>query len=310
LKALTVPETFKEMADLMAYMNDVKTVELPDLLSELEEASRRLAYLVHFSALDEENIKLNTITFTWPNRVIPILEKNDEIILKARRNNESNLKERRIKFMQDLEDFQRQVDELKEVGDVDEMPFYVKKVQALQKQLQMANDTIAVFNKEEQLFGWQATNYPLRKKITAELEPYQALYSTAVQFQKSYKRWLDGNLLELDAEHIEQEVENLKRDMFRVLGSLVQAAAPRNIAKQVMEKIEEFVTNIPLIRVVCNPGLRDRHWVEMSNVSGFDIKPDGTTSLRKMLKLNLEQHLQPFQTISGLKTSTCSFFIR
>ncbi|KAJ3284862.1 Dynein heavy chain 7, axonemal, partial [Borealophlyctis nickersoniae] len=297
-RALRAPENFKEMADQIAYMDWVRTEELPSVLAELEEARRRLVYVVNFSALTPEHIQLNNVTFTWPTRIIPILEHHNEIIGAAKEKSQVNLRERRSKFEQELDDFSRQVDELKEVGELDEMPFYVKKVQTLAKQLQTAADTIAVFNKEEQLFGWSLTVYPQRKQILSALEPYQALYTTAVNFQKSYKKWMDGNLLELDAEQIEAEVDTLKREMYRLLGTLVADAAPQNIAKQVKEKIDEFMVNIPLIHVLCNPGMRERHWNKMSEIAGFDIKPDATSSLRKMLKMGLEPFLDSFQEVS------------
>ena len=298
-RALKVPENFKEMAEQMAYMDSVHNEELPSLLIELDEARRHLVYIVNYSAMSEDHIQLNNVTFTWPNRIKPIMDSHNQIMGSAREKSESLLKERRSKFESELDDFAKQVEELMDVGDLDEMPFYVKKVQTLAKQLQSASDTIATFNKEEQLFGWNITIYPQRKQIMAALEPYQALYTTAVNFQKSYKKWMDGNLLELDAEQIEIDVDTLKREMYRVLGTLVQAAAPQNIAKQVKEKIDEFMNNIPMIHVLCNPGMRDRHWSKLSTISGIDIKPDSNSSLRKMLKLNLEQFLPSFQEVSG-----------
>ncbi|KAJ1566545.1 Dynein heavy chain 7, axonemal, partial [Cladochytrium tenue] len=179
----------------------------------------------------------------------------------------------------ELEEIAKQVEELADVGDLDKMLFYVKKVQTFAEQPQTAAETI----------------------LTA-LEPYQALYTTAVNFQKSYKRWTDGNLMELDAEQIESEVDGprrrtrLKRETYRVLGTLASAAAPQNIAKQVKEKIDEFMLNIPVMRVLCNPGIRSRHRaVRMSSLAGFELRPDGNSSLHKMLKLNLDPYLTQFQ---------------
>eukprot|EP00842_Homolaphlyctis_polyrhiza_P004671 jgi/Hompol1/5204/HPOL_004223-RA len=297
-RALRTPEGFKEMAEQMEYMQETLDKELPSLIKELEESRRRLMYIFNYSLLSDDHIRLNSKTFTWPARIIPILERHNEIIGVAREKSEESLRDRRVKFELELEEIRTQVEELKEVGDLDEMPFYVKKVQALAKQLQTAQETVAGFNKEELLFGWPITTYPQRKLILANLEPFQALYTTAVNFQKSYKKWMDGNLLELDAELIEQEIDSLKRDMYRVLGTLVQAPAPQNIAKAVKEKIDEFMMNIPLIHVLCNPGMRDRHWTRMSTLAGFEIRPDGSASLRKMLKMNLEQFLVPFQEVS------------
>jgi dynein heavy chain, axonemal len=55
-----------------------------------------------------------------------------------------------------------------------------------------------------------------------------------------------------------------------------------------------------MIQVLCNPGLRDRHWAKMSAIAGFDLKPDSNSSLRKMLKFNLDQYLPQFQEVSGI----------
>ncbi len=53
-----------------------------------------------------------------------------------------------------------------------------------------------------------------------------------------------------------------------------------------------------MIHILCNPGLRQRHWDKITEIVGFSITPDSGTSLRKMLKHNLEPHLDSFEIIS------------
>uniref|UniRef100_H2Z3M2 Dynein axonemal heavy chain 7 n=1 Tax=Ciona savignyi TaxID=51511 RepID=H2Z3M2_CIOSA len=62
------------------------------------------------------------------------------------------------------------------------------------------------------------------------------------------------------------------------------------------EKKDQF---IPLISTMCNPGIRKRHWVEMSEIYGEDLTPDAGTTLRKTLKKNLDPFMSEFETISG-----------
>lgn len=50
--------------------------------------------------------------------------------------------------------------------------------------------------------------------------------------------------------------------------------------------------------VFCNPGMRERHWQQMSAIVGRDITPDAGTTLRKVLKQNLSSYLEQFSTIS------------
>ncbi len=53
--------------------------------------------------------------------------------------------------------------------------------------------------------------------------------------------------------------------------------------------------NLPVVHILCNPGLRTRHWDQMNAITGFSITPDSGTSLRKMLKYNLEPHFDTFE---------------
>ncbi|KAI9224756.1 dynein heavy chain and region D6 of dynein motor-domain-containing protein [Blastocladiella britannica] len=297
-RALCVPENFNEMDELLRHMARAKEVELPALFQGVDDARRRLIYLVDYCALTPENIELNNVTFHWPARLQAALARHDEIMAEARRKNMDNLFERRQRFAAELEDLAKQVAELAEVGDVDEMPFYVKKVQGIHKQLMVAVETIAAFNKEEELFQLEITTYPKRKQILDALEPYQALYACGTAFQKAYRKFMDGPLLDLEAEAVEAEVDTLRRESFRVGTMISGVAAPLRIVAHIKEKIDEFLLHMPVIRILCNPGLRERHWRDMSAAAGVTLKPDASTSLRKVLKMNLEEHYTKFAEIS------------
>lgn len=64
---------------------------------------------------------------------------------------------------------------------------------------------------------------------------------------------------------------------------------------------------MPLLSTLCNPGLRSRHWKAMSDRVGYDIAPDSSTTLRKMLKNNLSPYMNEFEGISGGASKVSSF---
>lgn len=63
-------------------------------------------------------------------------------------------------------------------------------------------------------------------------------------------------------------------------------------------KVDEFKEHLPLVQVLFNPGLRDRHWEKMSEILGYPLKPDEDTNLAKMVEMNLEPYLSQFESIS------------
>lgn len=54
---------------------------------------------------------------------------------------------------------------------------------------------------------------------------------------------------------------------------------------------------IPLVSILCNPGIRARHWDQMSEIVGYDLTPHSSTTLRKVLKQDLAPHLEEFESI-------------
>ncbi|XP_046502836.1 dynein axonemal heavy chain 12 isoform X9 [Equus quagga] len=61
-------------------------------------------------------------------------------------------------------------------------------------------------------------------------------------------------------------------------------------------RIQEY---IPTVSILCNPGMRARHWKQISEIVGYDLTPDSGTTMRKILKLNLAPYLEQFEVISA-----------
>lgn len=64
------------------------------------------------------------------------------------------------------------------------------------------------------------------------------------------------------------------------------------------DKVEEFKGHLPLVQVMFNPGLRDRHWEQMSDIMGFSIYGGEDMNLAKMVDMKIEPYLSKFEGIS------------
>lgn len=61
--------------------------------------------------------------------------------------------------------YAKHCDELQYWGNIEEIYRYKKKADRLEDKLIAAMDTIDRFNEEEELFGWELSQYPLRKAV-------------------------------------------------------------------------------------------------------------------------------------------------
>jgi len=61
-----------------------------------------------------------------------------------------------------------------------------------------------------------------------------------------------------------------------------------------------------VIAVMCNPGLKARHWENMTKIARIDLMPDSSTTLRKMMLLNIMPYMEQFEAISACATKVLS----
>ncbi|KAB1264175.1 Dynein heavy chain 12; axonemal [Camelus dromedarius] len=305
--ALKVPETTEEMMDL--------------------ESKRRMIYFFDVFLFPQEDLALNSAVLMWPWKINPVFDENDELIENAKHKKENELIAKREKLILEIEKESRRMEEFAEFAELDRMQQYVTDVRQLQKRIQESEEAVQFINKEEELFKWELTKYPELDKLKVNIEPYQKFFNFVLKWQRTEKRWMDGGFLDLNGESMEADVDEFSREIFKTLKFFQskqkkelqekrKAAKRRSLEEEkleeepkenptitmcatVMEQIKVFKDYIPTVSILCNPGMRSRHWKQLSEIVGYDLTPDSGTTLRKVLKLNLTPYLGKFEVISA-----------
>jgi hypothetical protein len=70
-----------------------------------------------------------------------------------------------------------------------------------------------------------------------------------------------------------QEAEGIKVAIVRASKELPEDAhAPIDAAQKVREKVLAFLSkDLPLMTLLANPGIKDRHWEQMASTVGFEL---------------------------------------
>ncbi|KFO19799.1 Dynein heavy chain 7, axonemal [Fukomys damarensis] len=284
-RALKVPETTEEMMDLIAYIEKARTIKIQELVLRIQ------------------------------------------LIENAKHKRENELVAKREKLILEVEKESRRMEEFTEFAELERMQQYVTDVRQLQKRIQESEEAVQFINKEEELFQWELTNYPELDNLKNNIEPYQKFFNLVLKWQRAEKRWMDGGFLDLNGESLEVDVDEFSREIFKTLKFFQakhkkelqerrKAARKRSVTEDkpeeepkesptitmcsiIMEQIKAFKDCIPTVSILCNPGMRARHWKQMSEIVGYDLTPDSGTTLRKILKLNLTPYLDKFEVISA-----------
>ncbi|CAB3991140.1 dynein heavy chain 3, axonemal-like, partial [Paramuricea clavata] len=299
-KVQEMPTNTADLVGLTQYLERASTALVNKLQMSVDEAAERLVFLLDYATLSYEDIKLNSTVFHWPQHIQKIFELSRNRVGHRRDLAMEDLKKRVKVFEEKLNGYSKEVEAFrkKEIMAIDEMTKNVEKLDEIEVSVTSARDELEELNKEEELLEWEPSQFPVLQEMIAYKEPYDKLWRTAFNFHNKHEHWLNGPFSEVNAEEVEEEVSSMWRTMYKLTKSFSDVPGPKRIADSVKTKIDKFKAHLPLLQTVCNPGIRDRHWDQMSDIVGFDIKPEADTSLCNMLEYGLHKCLDKLEDIS------------
>ncbi|XP_011298266.1 dynein heavy chain 7, axonemal-like [Fopius arisanus] len=304
-KALSHPMNTAGLMELIDYVQKSESVSLKSLESTLSEIIENVTFLSDFWLLSDAEIATNNNVFNWFNKMPKILDQYRENVKTKTLYFQEALKSRYQKFEEELESYAKQVEEIQHWGDLEEIFRYQKKTQNLENKLIGAMEKIDKFNEEEVSFGWETTQYPIRKKIADRLIPFKKLFDATCEFLVKHEKWTGSMIGSYDPEDIDNDVSTAYRTLYKLEKQLAEAE-PKDLAGIVRDKIEDFKDRVPVIMTLGNPGMKPRHWDQVSGIVGFPIKVDAELTLGKILNMGLDSYIDKFEGIAEAATKESS----
>ncbi|TRY89707.1 hypothetical protein DNTS_033848, partial [Danionella cerebrum] len=291
----------EELVELNQYLKHTSEVTIYKLRNEIEEAVKRLDFLLDYATLPVEDMKLFSTVIHWPDQILSSLESCKEDLNNQKDQAEIKLMKRIGSLEDTLTGLEKEVDLFKtrEKMTLEEIKNNVEKLNSISSSLEEAIKEIEAINKEEGLLDKEQSQFPILQTIIAKKQPYDQLWITALNFLTKSDVWMNGPFRELNAETVAEELGNMWRTMYKLAKTFSERTASGRITENFKKRIEKFKQHIPILTVICNPGLKDRHWEMISDVVGFDVKPDESTQLVKMLELGLSKYSEQLEEIGA-----------
>ncbi|CAH0689857.1 unnamed protein product [Chilo suppressalis] len=299
---LTPPPDTAALMDLMAYCKKTEDVLLDEMEEKLRNVLRYIMFLGDYTTFTPLEMKANNQTFHWYARMPGIIDECKLICDQKKVEYQELLKARISKFIDDLNVYEIQCNEVQYWGDIHELPKYVSRARHLDEKLAGALEKIDQFNEEEASFGYELSQYPKRKAIFDKLVPYKKLFDAGFDFLGKYNIWMSSKVGSFDPEDIESDVGYFYKIVYKLEKQFQEVPDTHRLAVSVREKMDDFKTNLPIIQTLGNPGMKARHWEKVSEIVGFPIVVDDELSLEKVIDFNLVEYIEKFESISEAAT--------
>lgn len=247
-------------------------------------------------------IKQNSITFQWYLKMASVFQQNQEIIDAKTIEYQELLRKRIEQFGKDLEVYWQQLSDYENWGDISLVAKYKRKAGALDARLNAAIEKIRRINEEETSYHWQLSEYPLRQETHEKLLPFKRLFDAGQDFIEKRDFWLKSQVGSFDPVDVAQEIDKIYETVVALSQEFEEQPQPHRLAEDIKSIIEEFKLNMPIIQTLGNPGLKLRHWEQISEMVGFPITVSTELTLEKIVEFGLEDYLPRFERISQSAT--------
>jgi hypothetical protein len=147
--------------------------------------------------------------------------------------------------------------------------------------------------------GKDLTDYSQLARVVKAFEPFANLWTTAAKWVGWQHDWLHGVFNQLDPEAMDTNLQNSQRTMYKLVKTFDTTPGLGEISKKIKSEIEEFMPVMPLVTALRNPGMRERHWEQLSKELDKDMTQcaeDGFT-LDKLNRMHLQEKIEPVSKV-------------
>ncbi|XP_030383339.1 dynein heavy chain 7, axonemal [Scaptodrosophila lebanonensis] len=301
-KALTVPKDTAELMELKAYVVHAEENLVPEMEARLKVNMSEILWLMDHTLYSPLEIKNNSNSFQWYLKLPSVFEQHRAIIAEKIIEYQEALKKRIDLFRRELQNYFDQVQTYDTWGDIKQLLKYKKRAGLLDQRLVQAMETIDRINEEETAYGWDLSQYPVRKKAHDQLKPYKTLFDAGQDFMDKYDLWMHSQVGSFDPDEIDTDVANFYRIVQKLEKQMGDHPTTMQLILDVKEQIEAFREHMPIINTLGNPGMKARHWEQVSEIIGFPIKVSPDLTLEKIIEYQLDEYVPKFEAISESAT--------
>ena len=283
------PEDVDDMRRLMENI-PTKNAELREEILSLNDYYNCL-YDMRYT-LSESDSQSAFVGSFWGVKIERLMESTTQVLEKDQERYEDEMDEEQDSFNATIETLTDTVNKFSQYTDLSKVDYVYDDVQQITQQLKKAQDDANLFNRREGLFQKEITDYSHLQKVTSQFEPFQSLWKYAAAWKSWENEWMNGVFIKLDPDSVDKNVNISVKSLHKTAKSFTVKNLDKcaENCQTTKTKIEDFMKYIPIITALRNPGMRDRHWEQISEEIKQELNPDETFTLKTGLEMGIMDH--------------------
>lgn len=231
-RILSNPEDEEELAKLKQFMSDINQLKTKPLMTTTRHVHKQIDMLSDFSfGVDKVTVEKAFKSFAWPLQIQIDVCDSERSLDTQKQKFMDKLEQEKADFEKDMMRYEEDLEWLKGLNDYSVGKKHETKIDALKDNLDQAKVRVQSFVDREKLFNTQVSDYAELDEMMESFEPYYKLWTSAIGFKHSEEEWLNGSLSRLNAQEIDQVVEDQYKESYKMFKQFEGNNHPQGVAK-------------------------------------------------------------------------------
>ena len=287
------------------YIEAFKASLILDTVNWKEDAYKANKILFTLIDIDlipsEEVMNITTELHFWPSKLRQVTEEVDEPHRVQREQQEKLLRQRRSTFEKEASQFAKKIPALETFREIKDCKKIMETISALEAEINTLKEQRRTINEcEKMLFDFE-TSFDAFNKVDSEFRSYWELWKSVETFGKQSQHWFQSILSELDLKEMEEQLKDHIRVLRKSEKFFTKKTRPAGYgATQAFgKKVEEMKKVLPIIEILTNPGLKERHWEKAQSI--LEVRFDWRkVTMKNLISKGVEMHKEELLEISEL----------
>ncbi|ODM96104.1 Dynein heavy chain 5, axonemal [Orchesella cincta] len=282
-KELQIP--IKDMNDLYSVMSTLIKIrenmyKNDSMLQPIEEC---YAFLnsQKYRVPDDESNRADTLRYNFNKMLAKAFQTQDKIV-SLQDTNRKKLIEQVAKFQQDLKQYLDRYQTKGPMKDGLSVEVATDRLFTFQDEFDELWERYTMCNSGEKLFGFPRNEYPEIYVVKKQLALLQKLYSLYNEFLRTMNSYHEFRWPEVDTTKVIADMENFQTRCIMLPKALKEWQAFKILNK----KVNDLNDWCPLVELMTNKGMKDRHWDKLSKATGFKFDLDNENFTLKVVMEN------------------------
>ena len=301
----TLLENFKKMhRDISKPPKDVE--ELTEIKAMIERIPMDIekmkieidANMETFQILEKFNFKFNLDDlnkkwelYGYPKKTYEVIQAKTEELEKQKVVFQEHTSTEQEEFREAIEELENIVKGFVQYADISQYKETAGVVERVQKRLEECVSSAKTFNNREFLFGVENTDYSQVHNCNKEFKPFADLWNTINNWYSKYDHWMNGEWESVNGREIEDTVDAAVKTISQVFRHFknrdIQSILP--VVEKIKSEVDTFKQYVKMAVALRKPGMKDRHWDQITEKVGFEVRPYEGFTLNTAISMGLKK---------------------